>query len=365
MSDIFISYARDDRFKVEPLAKALEAKGWSVWWDARIRAGEAFDRLLEKALAEARCVVVVWSNNSVESDWVRAEAGDGLERGILISIAIEDTVRLPLRFRNIHTEQLIDWDGKSPSPAFDKLVGDLEGVLGHPEAPENPSDKEEEHPDLDAMVEVPAGEFIYQDGKVIIETPFMIDVYPVTNQQYKKFIRKGCYQDEQLWSIAGQAWLNAEKATEPSYWYDDKFNQPEHPVVGVNYYEAEAFAKYAGKRLPTEKEWERAARGTDGRKYPWGNEFDKNKSNTYQSEIGKTTPVTRYSNGISPVGCYDMVGNVSEWTNSWYHPEKSQRVLRGGSWFSDQFSVRCAGRSRSDRDDRSFDIGFRCARNIK
>jgi hypothetical protein len=74
MADIFISYARADRDKVRPIAKALEDKGWSVWWDARIRSGEAFDRVIEKALAEARCVIVVWSANSVESDWVRAEA---------------------------------------------------------------------------------------------------------------------------------------------------------------------------------------------------------------------------------------------------------------------------------------------------
>jgi hypothetical protein len=103
MSEIFISYARADQEKVRPLAKALETMGLSVWWDARIRSGEAFDGVIEKALEEARCVIVVWSKKSVDSDWVRAEAGDGLERGILISISIERGLIPPLRFRNINT----------------------------------------------------------------------------------------------------------------------------------------------------------------------------------------------------------------------------------------------------------------------
>ena len=117
-------------------------------------------------------------------------------------------------------------------------------------------------------------------------------------------------------------------------------------MVGVSYYEAEAYAAWAGKRLPTEKEWERAARGTDGREYPWGNEFDSEKCNTKESKIGKTTRVTRYPNGISPAGCYDMAGNVWEWTSSWYDDERTVRVLRGGSWDIGRDVARCADRDR-------------------
>ena len=94
MADIFISYASADREKVRPFAEALEKTGWQVWWDRQIRSGSAFDRKIEQALDEAQCVIVIWSHNSAESDWVRAEAGDGLERGILVSIAIEH--ELPL-----------------------------------------------------------------------------------------------------------------------------------------------------------------------------------------------------------------------------------------------------------------------------
>lgn len=96
MSDIFISYARKDLDKIKPLAKALEDHGWEVWWDPQIRSGEPFDRVIEKALAKTRSVLVVWSNVSVDSDWVRAEASYGLKKGFLISIAIERDVVPPV-----------------------------------------------------------------------------------------------------------------------------------------------------------------------------------------------------------------------------------------------------------------------------
>jgi hypothetical protein len=111
MSDIFIGYAREDLDKVRPIAKALEAHGWLVWWDPKIRSGTQFDRVIEQALAETDSVLVVWSHASVDSDWVRAEASYGLRKGFLISISIERDVAVPIRFLNIHTESLIDWDG--------------------------------------------------------------------------------------------------------------------------------------------------------------------------------------------------------------------------------------------------------------
>ncbi len=212
--------------------------------------------------------------------------------------------------------------------------------------------------------EVPAGKFKYSEDKheETIEKTFIIDVYPVTNRQYGKFIEAGGYREGEYWSKEGNEWREQNRITGPKYWADKDWNQPEHPVVGVSYHEVEAYAAWAGKRLPTEKEWERAARGTDGREYPWGNEFDPEKCNTKESKIGKTTRVTRYPNGISPVGCYDMAGNVWEWTSNWYDDEKTMRVLRGGSWNYYQFSARCADRYRTPPYIRDSSIGFRCAR---
>ena len=129
MSDIFISYSRKDQPKARMLADALAAKGWSVWWDPKIQSGKAFDRVIETAIAEAKCVVVVWSKHSVNSDWVRAEASNGLERGILIAVAIDENLALPLRFTQVHTENFSGWDGATDSQEFAKIVSDISALV--------------------------------------------------------------------------------------------------------------------------------------------------------------------------------------------------------------------------------------------
>lgn len=131
MSDIFISYASEDRFRVEPLSKELEAQGWSVWWDRAIPAGKSFTNVIETALADARCVIVVWSSQSVTSNWVRDEAEEGQKRGILIPVLI-DNVRPPMGFRSIQAAQLFDWDGITETPAIQKLIADIMIIIGSP-----------------------------------------------------------------------------------------------------------------------------------------------------------------------------------------------------------------------------------------
>ena len=122
----------------------------------------------------------------------------------------------------------------------------------------------------------------------------------MTNKQYEQFIKAGGYSKDKYWSKEGIKWRYRNKIHLPEYHNERKWNQRDCPVVGVSYFEAEAYAKWTGKKLPTEKEWERAARGTDGREYPWGDMFDKEKCNTAESGIGKTTPVSRYPEGVSP-----------------------------------------------------------------
>jgi len=216
--------------------------------------------------------------------------------------------------------------------------------------------------DFDVMAVVPAGEFIFGKDKEkrTIEKPFEIDVYPVTNAQYAEFIKNGGYENDDYWSEAGKKRMKREKITQPKYCNDKKWNQADHPVVGVSNYEAEAYAKWANKRLPTEEEWERAARSDDGREYPWGNKFDKAKCNTGESGIGKTTRVTRYPNGINQVGCYDMSGNVWEWTTTEH--ENRRQVMRGGSWFDSGNDASCTTRYIDHKDYRGSVVGFRCVR---
>ncbi len=218
--------------------------------------------------------------------------------------------------------------------------------------------------EFNKMVEVPAGKILYGDGKkeANVDHSFFMDIYPVTNGQYKKFVEAGGYTDERCWSEEGKKWRQQEGILQPRYWEDEKWNKAEHPVVGVSYYEAEAYARWAGKRLPTEQEWEKAARGEDGREYPWEGEFDKKKCNTVESEIGETTRVDRYPNGVSPYGCYDMAGNVWEWVSDWYDKDENRKVLRGGCWDGSSVSCRCACRNITHPVVRFNIIGFRCSR---
>jgi formylglycine-generating enzyme required for sulfatase activity len=177
-------------------------------------------------------------------------------------------------------------------------------------------------------------------------------------------------EDKSIWTESGLAWRRSESVKEPSFLKDEKWNQPDYPVVGVSWFEACAFCNWLTRnrndgyvyQLPDEKQWERAARWTDGRVYPWGNKFDKERCNTKESGIGRTTRVTRYPNGISHDGCYDMVGNVWEWTRSPFEKGGPLKLLRGGSWDDDPFLARCTGRLRVIPHFRSYDVGFRCAR---
>ena len=131
MSDIFISYASQDRSRVRPLADALSRHGWSVWWDRQIQAGKTFDQVIADALASARCVVVVWSRDSVASSWVREEADEGRKRGVLIPVLI-DEVGPPLGFGRIQAARMIEWDSAPESEAFQKLAADVTAVIGAP-----------------------------------------------------------------------------------------------------------------------------------------------------------------------------------------------------------------------------------------
>jgi len=128
MRDVFISYAKQDREHAATLAAALESHGWTVWWDRQIPPGRTFDEVIEAALTAARCVLVLWSEASVESRWVRAEASAAAERGILIPVFVE-SVEPPLEFRNIQAADLTDWSGNADHPELQKLFETVASLL--------------------------------------------------------------------------------------------------------------------------------------------------------------------------------------------------------------------------------------------
>jgi formylglycine-generating enzyme required for sulfatase activity len=232
----------------------------------------------------------------------------------------------------------------------------------------------------EGMVFVPAGEFIMGSDSAEIEKAvkgaggkkkwysdeepkrkinipsFYIDIHEATNEDYKKF--------------------------DPSHSFPS--DRAKHPVVNIVWNKANNYCNWAGKRLPTEEEWEKAARGADGRIYPWGNEFDKSLCNSYESgfgggarvgqftletsgfyALGGTTEAGAYKDGKSPYGVYDMAGNVWEWTDSWYNKEKNLKIIKGGSWLSPSISTRSAARLGENPNMESNDYGFRCAMDYK
>ena len=130
MSDIFLSYASEDLARIRPLVHFLTQHGWSVWWDRTIPLGKTYDQVIEEALDAARCVVVVWSQVSVASHWVRTEAEEGRQRGILVPVMIDSGVRLPLGFRLLQTALLLDWSDLASHPEFARLVQAITVLLG-------------------------------------------------------------------------------------------------------------------------------------------------------------------------------------------------------------------------------------------
>jgi formylglycine-generating enzyme required for sulfatase activity/energy-coupling factor transporter ATP-binding protein EcfA2 len=245
--------------------------------------------------------------------------------------------------------------------------------------------------DLDRFILIPAGPFLYGDDKrkVVIDAPFAIAKYPVTNLQYREFMAKQGYERQELWSDDGWAWRTGtydtrakgdykrwlenrpvEKRSEPYYWHDAKWNNPLAPVVGVSWFEAEAYCNWLSEKLtkpiclPTEEEWERAARHTDGREYPWGNNFESTRLNNYEFwsgnyKVASTTIVGQFAEGNSQSGLSDMSGNVWEWMDTWYDKERTYRAVRGGSWYDDLQNARCANRYRIIPDDFVSSLGFR------
>jgi formylglycine-generating enzyme required for sulfatase activity len=247
-----------------------------------------------------------------------------------------------------------------PTPAPTPTAGGAEAPAETPTEP--PSVPE-------MMVEIPAGEFTMgNDGGDDDEKPahtvtlevFEIDVFEVTNADFARFVEETGYQTE------------AEKAGE-SGWRAYAEGKDNHPVVKVTWNDADAYCQWAGKRLPTETEWEKAARGEEGFIYPWGNEWDPAKTNSKESGFRGTVAVGSFPEGASPYGVFDMAGNVWEWTADWYqaYPGSAYqsgyfgekfKVTRGGGWFQVADLVTTFNRSATDPSAANDDLGFRCVR---
>ncbi len=226
--------------------------------------------------------------------------------------------------------------------------------------------------------------------------PFWIDAAPVSNAEYLEFMHAGGYTTRELWSDAGWAWLREARVDAPKYWDTegggwrtrsmDRIGpvDPHHPVCHVCYHEAEAYARWVEKRLPTEQEWEAASTwnpetGTRS-EFPWGNETPTPEHANLDQLTWGTAPIGAYPRNVSPLGCYGMIGDVWEWTRSDFRPypgyqtfpyrEYSEvffgteyKVLRGGSWATRPGAIRSSFRNWDYPIRRQIFSGFRCARD--
>ncbi len=218
------------------------------------------------------------------------------------------------------------------------------------------------------FIELPPGDYLIgnERKKFRLKQPIWLSRYPVTNQQCELFINDDSYRERQLWPERGWQWLQRERLHEPRYWRHAKWNDANQPVVGVSFWEALAFAAWAGARLPTEQEWEAAARGPEGLVYPWGNEWEDGICNTIESGLGKTSPVGLFPRARTYNGLEDMAGNVWKWClNKYENPGdirvsgEDARVCRGNSWRDDQDFARASYRDDYYPDNCRNDLSFR------
>ncbi|HHH10761.1 MAG TPA: hypothetical protein ENK23_01620 [Sorangium sp.] len=222
------------------------------------------------------------------------------------------------------------------------------------------------------MVLVPAGTLHHKAARDAVIEPLAVEAFRlaqhlVTVADFHDFIDGGGYDDPALWSPPGWRWRLDEHVEQPRFWGEDQWASyliDNRPVVGVSYFEAEAYACFRGARLPSEQHWERACRGDDARDYPWGQHWNEHACGHRGYGLRATFPIGVFPNGVSPFGLFDMVGNVWQWTVDERGPEAaygSPRVVRGGAWNNLPWSIGCAGRNAYPPTARFSNLGFRLA----
>ena len=368
---VFISHATADADFAHRLADDLQAEGWRIWIAPdSIRPGEKWVEAIERGLETSGVFVVSLTPAAVASKWVKTEtnAAIGLSQDDEIRfISLDVEACRPsvlwrqfqyITFRGSYEAglgELLRWlDGEAPPPKGKKATETPVETFRRNVSTPPPDRRIHEETGIE-LIRIPAGPFLYGDNKKTMELlEYWIGRVPITNAQYKRFLDAN----------PGYAvpFRDADWA-KPYNWDRTARNYPTdkagHPVVLVSWNDAKAFCDWAGLRLPTEQEWEKAARGDkDGRVYPWGDDWVDGRCNTIEAGVRGTTQVGQYSpQSDSPYGCADMAGNVWEWTASSH--EKGGRVLRGGSWNGSQRSARVSIRSNNTPDYASSNFGFR------
>jgi formylglycine-generating enzyme required for sulfatase activity len=497
MADIFLSYAREDLERARRIAGALQAEGWSVFWDRRIPPGGTYEDNLGKQIKESRVVVVLWSPHSVASPWVRLEAAHGRDRNprALIPIVIAPA-EIPFGFQHLQAADLQTWQPGDRGIEFEELLSSIDSLATrqaalaegaepprrtstHPStgpgkrpppvseepAPTEASSAASQKAALPAEPRArsawgwlgplrrlfkptvgvgavitaavalslylfgaftgrrglgPADAGVTPPERAVLPNELVLPVNPVLSLikiPAGPFLM-GSDKKKDPDARADESWPGGiQSSVDVSDFYIGKYevtvaqfkacadakgctairldgDTPDRPVVWASWRDGlqycawlERTARDSGETrtelksllangwrvsLPSEAEWEQAARGTDGRIYPWGDGLALDRANYEDAKVGTTSPVGSFPHGASPYGIFDMSGNVWEWTRSLHKPypylasdgredlqASGSRVLRGGSFNSDERSVRVAFRQGYEPDLRGRDVGFR------
>lgn len=412
MADIFLSYSRDDRPKAEIIAKALEAAGYSVWWDKVLRAGQTYDEVTEDMLSDSKVAVVLWSKTSVNSKWVRAEATLGQRRCALVPAMIEEAER-PIMFELVQSADLIGWEGDIEEPRWRQFVADIQLGIAKQTPPEpEPEPEEVEQPQkkkgkLGLLISIimlsllGGGAYMAWNGHFdhLADSFSDCDVCPKMVRLEPGVFNMGSPDDEPGRTgtegprhlVQIPAFAVAETEVTFAEWDacvadggcggysppDQGFGRGDQPVIGVSWNDTQAYVQWlslrAGRtyRLPSEAEWEYAARANTMTAYWWGVEF-----NTEIVPLDAPRAVSDLQ--ANPFGLKGLLGNAREWVEDCYvnsyldaptdgraqvDGDCSRRVLRGGAWSRNAEDHRAANRARTDADTRDNVFGFRVATN--
>lgn len=230
-------------------------------------------------------------------------------------------------------------------------------------------------------VAIPAGHaLLFEPARRVFVSAFAIDRHPVTVAAYRRMIDAGGYRDRSLWSKAGWSWRARERIVAPRFWDEPEWAPyliDNHPVVGVSAYEAEAYARWIGARLPTEAEWEKACRGDDGRKYPWGEGWVEDACAKRGYGPRSTLPIGCFPRGRSPFGVEEMIGCVWQWCRDVVdadaprggrdplldpdeYEDDTERATRGGGWNNLEWNLHATSVNAFPPTARFSNLGFRC-----
>jgi formylglycine-generating enzyme required for sulfatase activity len=388
---IFLSYASQDREQGKSIYLALRDQGHKVFFDrADLPAGEEYHNRIRGAIQKSHLFIFLLTPNAVDSNSYTLEelsiaekAGSKLLPVVLREAAMD---QIPAAIKAVTFHQPAGNLAASVAAEVYRIARELAWrrlkriafvltiiAVAGAALFYNVGRKEFLARDGAPAVLIPAGAFIMGGGensprREIFVDNFYMDKYEVTIGRYAAFLK------------------DSVNVKPPDYWETiDLQSDAELPVVGVDWRDADKYCRWAGKRLPTEAEWEKAARGTDERKYPWGNDEPTPQHARFATPSdtsvykGRVVRVGSYSKGASPFGVFDVAGNVSEWTADWYleslssgdlqnpkGPESGRtKVLRGGGWYDAAERLTTTKRMYASPARRAADIGFRCASNAQ